>query len=361
MTKIDRVEIVPGQLPLTTPITSALGRYTHVDLVIVRLRTIDGIVGTGFTACLGGAAATAVAAYIEHELRPLILDADVSDPDAVWHGLWSANKARLRGGIGTWGLSAVDVAVWDAAAQSAGQPLVTFLGGEPGAVPVYGSGGWHSLGDTELVAEAEAFHALGITAYKFKTGTERDAERTALLRETLGDDMTLLADANQRFTAAAAITHAAMLADHGVGWLEEPVVSGSLSQLRAVAAASAVPIATGENAYLQWEFEDIAACGVKYLQPDVGRVGGVTAFRRVAAIAEERGVALSSHLWHEISISVLGSSRAAYRCEYAELWPGDVLTRDFTVVDGCIRIPDVPGHGVEFSPAALEWFRGRAK
>ena len=355
---IDRVVAHPLRLPLETPIASALGEYTHVDCVVVRVHTRDGPTGTGLSAGLGGHGGVPMAMYIDAELSPLIIGRDALAPDALWHAMWSPNKPRLRGGLGAWSLSAVDIALWDITAKTAALPLVTLLGGHRRSVPVYGSGGWHTLTDDALIAEAQGFVSRGITAYKYKTGTERDAQRTALLRAELGDDITLLADANQKFNVREAIAHSKMLADFDVAWLEEPVLADTIDDLAAVARRSSVPIAAGENAYFRWEFREILdRRAAAYLQPDIGRVGGVSEFRRVAALADSFNVSLSSHLWHELSISLVGSSPMGYMCEYAELIPPDTLTREFVVNDGRIEIPDVPGHGVEFTEEALQRFR----
>jgi L-alanine-DL-glutamate epimerase-like enolase superfamily enzyme len=355
--KITNVSVMPVQLPLVKPISSALGRYTHVDCVVVRVHTADGPTGTGFSAGLGGEASRAMSPYIDAELTPRIIGQDALSPDALWHMMWAANKPRLRAGIGAWALSAIDIALWDIVAKAAGLPLITLLGGFRRTVPVYGTGGWHTLSDAELIEEAQSFVAQGITAYKYKTGTNRDRARTELLRRELGDDVTLLADANQRFNVRDAIEHSRMLVDYGVAWLEEPVLADTIDDLAEVADNSAVPVAAGENAYFRWEFREIVERrAAAYLQPDVGRVGGVSEFRRVAALADAFSLSLSSHLWHELSISLVGASPVGYMCEYAELIPPGTLTREFPVVDGAIEVPDVAGHGVEFTEDALQRF-----
>jgi L-alanine-DL-glutamate epimerase-like enolase superfamily enzyme len=356
--KIDRVDATPLRLPLARPIASALGTYTHVDCTVVHVHTHDGPTGCGFTACLGGSASSAIVPYIETELAPLAIGESVLAPEALWHRMWGPNKARQRAGIGVWALSALDTAVWDALAKYARLPLHNLLGGYRCDVPVYGSGGWHTLDDEELVAECQAYAARGITAYKYKIGTDRDEARTARLRDAMGDDFVLLADANQKYTVTEAIEVGSMLADHGVAWLEEPVVADSVDDLADVAERSATPTAAGENAYLRWGFREIVEKrAAAFLQPDIGRCGGVTEFRKIGALADASGIALSSHLWHELSISLVGAFSSGWACEYAELIPAGTLTREFDVVDGCIRVPDVPGHGVEFTLDALERFR----
>lgn len=291
-----------------------------------------------------------MAAYLADELVPLILRRDALDPDALWQRLWSPNKARMRAGPGVWALSALDIAIWDIHAKHRGQSLHAVLGGTRRRVPVYGSGGWHDLTDTELVAECEAFASQGIRAYKYKIGSERDEERTRILRSAMGDDFTLLADANQGFSVETAIETSAMLRHFGVGWIEEPVVADSIEDLARVAASSRVPVATGENLYFEWGFRDVCSRrAATYLQPDVARCGGVTEFRKVAALAERNGLHLSSHLWHEPSVSLVGASPSGWAVEYTELLPSGTFTREFPVVDGHLEVPGGTGHGVEFS------------
>ena len=356
-TTIAAVETTALRFPLPTPITTALSTYTHVDATAVTLRTEGGLTGFGITAGLGGMAGVAIKPYIDAELAPLVVGQDALSPARIWERMWSPNKPRMRAGLGVWALSAVDIACWDLVGKAANLPVHRLLGGFTEDVLVYGSGGWHSLDDEALIEECQTFAKQGITAYKYKIGSNRDRERTELLREEMGDDFTLFADANQRFTVTQALETANMLADYGVAWIEEPVLADSTDDLAQVAESSPVPVATGENVYFGWGFREICdRRAAAYLQPDVGRCGGITEFTKVARLAESYNLALSSHLWHELSISLVGSSRAGFMVEYAELIPPDVWTRPFEVVDGEITVPDVPGHGVELTPEAMTRF-----
>lgn len=354
---ISSVEATRLSFPFDDPISSSLQVYTHVDCVLVRLHTEDGPTGIGFHAGMGGAGGAAMVPYIEEELAPLAIGQDALAPEALWARLWGPNKARMRAGLGVWALSAVDIAVWDVVAKQAGLPLHRLLGGHRSRVPVYGSGGWHNLSDAELVAECEAFAELGIEAYKYKVGTDRDRERTSLLRRAMGPDFVLLTDANQRYDVRRAVETSRMLAEYGVEWLEEPVSADSVDDLARVAAVSPVPIAAGENAYFRWGFRELCdRRAAAILQPDVGRCGGVTEFRKVAHLAEAHNLSLSSHLWHELSISLVGASPSGYMAEYARVVPEDALTRPFQVVNGAIDVPEVPGHGVELTDEAVARF-----
>lgn len=356
-TSITAVEATALRFPLPKPISSALGSYTHVDATTVTMRVEGGATGFGMTAALGGSASAALVPYIEAELAPLAMGQDALAPERLAHRLWSANKPRMRAGLGVWALSAVDIACWDLMAKVAGLPLHRLAGGYRQDVPVYGSGGWHSLSDAELVAECKAFADLGIVAYKYKIGTPRDEERTALLRREFGDDMTLFADANQRFTVNEAIEASRMLASFGVAWIEEPVPADSNDDLAAVASAAEVAVAAGENLYFRWGFREVCdRRAAAFLQPDIGRVGGVTEFLKVNHLADAYNLRLTSHLWHELSISLVGAGPAGYMAEYAELIPPDATTQPFDVVDGHITVPDVPGHGFELTADAMTHF-----
>ena len=355
---IQSVEATPIAIPLTKPIASSLGVYSHATGVAVTVRTVDGPDGFGFNLGLGGAPSRALAAYLEDELAPLAVGQDALAVEALWERMWSQNKPRVRAGLGAWALSAIDVAVWDIVGKTAGLPVHTLLGGARTEVPVYGSGGWLSLTDDELVSEAQAFASRGINQYKYKIGTARDEERTALLRRELGDDFTLYADANQRFRVHEAIEAAYMLDGYGVAWLEEPVLADCASDLKAVAEASPVPIATGENVSFRWGFREICEQrGAAYLQPDVVRCGGFTEFRKIADLADAHNLAVTSHLWHELSVSAVGASPAGVLVEFAELIPPDVFTRDFAPVGGVLGVIDVPGHGVEIAPEVIARYR----
>ncbi|MGH8926805.1 MAG: enolase C-terminal domain-like protein [Acidimicrobiia bacterium] len=202
---IATIEAIAMPIPLAKPIASALGHYRHVDCVNVLVHTEQGPTGHGLSLGLGGAASAAIVAYIDAELAPLAIGQDGLAPESLWERLWGPNKARMRGGLGVWALSAIDIACWDIVAKTAGLPLHRLLGGYRNPVPVYGSGGWLNLTDEELVAECEAFAAKGIGAFKFKIGSDRDEERTALLRRAMGDDFVLFADANQRYNVREAV------------------------------------------------------------------------------------------------------------------------------------------------------------
>ena len=364
--EIESVEVVPLRIPLGDSPIHRFGRDAGgprgFGCTAIWVHTKGGPSGFGYCFQTGGGATASVAAFVRDVLAPRATGQDALAPEAVWHSLWRANTSAMRGGIAAWALSALDTACWDIVAKAAGLPLHRVLGGFRSRVPVYGSGGLRDFADSELVEELNSFVAQGITAYKFKigglaatAGQSTDEQRIALLRKEAGDDFTLYADANQAYTPAEAVEVAAMLRHYGVAWFEEPVPADSVDDIVQVASESAVPIAVGENVYFRWGFRELCTRGAAaILQPDVGVCGGVTEFRKVAALAESFNLALCSHLAHEISVSLVGASPAGMTVEYADLLPHDFWARPLEVRDGCLEVPGVPGHGVELAPEARE-------
>jgi L-alanine-DL-glutamate epimerase-like enolase superfamily enzyme len=361
--KIESLEVVPLWIPITsTPSrrfeSDAAGKG-GISCVAVYLHTVDGPSGLGYNFEIASRPSTSLPRLLE-DLAPLVVGQNALAPEALWNRIWSAHKPAMRAGLGVWALSAIDNACWDILAKAAGLPLHALLGGFTTTVPVYGSGGRRGLSDLDLVRECVEYADRGMTAYKFKVGGRdgsdsgsSDEERTALLRKEMGDEFTLYADANQAYNVREAIEVSYMLAKYGIAWFEEPVAADSVADLAAVAAKSAVPIAAGENAYLRWGFRDLCEQhAVSFIQPDIGRCGGVTEFRKVAHLAEAYNIALCSHVAPELSISLVGSSPNGYLVEYLEHAPPDLWSRPFEVTNGTIEIPDVAGHGVDLSPTA---------
>ena len=356
--KVARVLVSVFEVPFERAITSALGTYIASDYIVVELHTSDGVIGYGYSMSLDRRGTKAVVNYINNDLVPLILDQELTPPATLWQKMWSPNKARMRGGIGVHALSAVDTAVWDAAAKTVGLSLHKMLGGYRQEVPVYGSGGWLSMEDHELIDEAQELAIKGITAYKIKIGGDRDKERLRILRKEMGEDFILYVDANQHYDVQGAIIVSEWLAEYNIGWFEEPVLADCPWELEQVASASAVPIAAGENVYFGWGFQDLCARrAVSFLQPDIGRCGGVTEWIKISKLASDNGLKLTSHLLHEVSTSLIGAFSAGFAIEYMNFFSKNPFTEDFSVKKGCITVPDIPGHGVVFSKNARKKFQ----
>ena len=253
-------------------------------------------------------------------------------------------------------LAGLDMAAWDALARAHGLPLVTLLGGAPRAIPAYNSTGLWIRPVDGLADEAEALLAEGFRAIKLRVGRDDFAQDLAAVRavkQRIGDRATLMCDFNQRLTVNEALRRARALDGEGLHWIEEPVRHDDYEGCAAVAAAVATPIQTGENLVDTHEMaRAIALRSLDFVMPDVQRIGGVTGWLRAAALAHAHGIEMSSHLFPEFSVHLLGVTPTCHWLEYMD-WANPVLRQPLTVKDGLARIPDRPGAGIEWDEEAV--------
>jgi mandelate racemase len=248
------------------------------------------------------------------------------------------------------------MAAWDALARAHGLPLVTLLGGAPRAIPAYNSTGLWIRPVDGLADEAEALLAEGFRAIKLRVGRDDFAQDLAAVRavkQRIGDRATLMCDFNQRLTVNEALRRARALDGEGLHWIEEPVRHDDYEGCAAVAAAVTTPIQTGENLVDTHEMaRAIALRSLDFVMPDVQRIGGVTGWLRAAALAHAHGIEMSSHLFPEFSVHLLGVTPTCHWLEYMD-WANPVLRQPLTVKDGLARIPDRPGAGIEWDEEAV--------
>jgi D-galactarolactone cycloisomerase len=265
------------------------------------------------------------------------------------------------------GLSGIDMALWDIRAKAAGWPLYRLLGGAGRPIPAYAGGvslGWQE--PASLVEEARALVEAGFRAVKLRVGDSpaRDLARVAAVQRALGDDVTILVDANTGYSVADARRVMPGFEAHGVGWLEEPFPAHDHRSYAVAATFGRVPLAAGENHYTRFEFtrliEDRA---VTILQPDLSKTGGVTETLRIAALASGWKLPIHPHtsmtgLNMAASIHVLASidNGGYFEADVSRqnLFRDSLTSRPYEIgADGCVRPLEAPGIGVEVDEAFL--------
>lgn len=274
-------------------------------------------------------------------------------------------------------MAGLDTAIWDLRGKVAGKPVVELLGGKPGKLRAYASS---MKRDITPADEAERFVRLrdtyGFDAFKFRVGAEvgrnadewpgRTEEIIPTLRKALGDDITLLADANSCYSPARAIEVGRMLQANGVVHFEEPCPYWELDQTRQVAEALDMAVAGGEqDSDLRIWQRMIDMRAVDIVQPDVCYIGGLARTLRVARMAATAGIPVTPHcanlsLVTLFTMHVLAAIPNAG--DYLELsiegpdyypWQEGLLrTNPYAVVDGKVTISSEPGWGIEIEP---EW------
>jgi mandelate racemase len=341
--------------PIRRPPVSASGAIPTAPLVLFDLETDTGVTGRSYV--FGFAPWTLDA--IAHCARGLfeMVKGDLLAPVDL--------EGKLRGqltlldtpGLVGLALAGLDMAAWDALAVARGVPLVTLLGGAPRAIPAYNSTGLWIQPVAPLADEAEALLAEGFRAVKLRVGRDDFAQDLAAVRavkKRIGDGATLMCDFNQRLTPSEGLRRARALDGEGLYWIEEPLRHDDYEGYARIAAEVATPIQTGEN--LVDTFEMARAIGLRsldFVMPDVQRIGGVTGWLRAAALAHAHGIEMSSHLFPEFSVHLLGVTPTCHWLEYMD-WAAPLLQEPLRVADGVARIPDRPGAGIRWDEAAVK-------
>lgn len=364
-TTLARIECWVLRAPAARPVLAAMGAMTTRPALFVRVTAADGAYGWGEVWCnFPPPGAEHRARLLRAIFAPLAVGLDASQPERVRAALEAKTRTLAiqcgEPGPFAQAIAGIDQACWDLAARRAGAPLWKHLGGTSGRVRVYASG----LGPDAVVETALACRAAGYRAFKLKVGmnTVRDRTNLAALRNALGEGATVMADANQAWSPAEARERIAEFAPLAPHWVEEPIAADEpLEAWRMIAERTGIPLAAGENLRGEAAFEAAIGGGyLRFLQPDVGKWGGISGCRAVAARAVERGLVVCPH-WLAGGIGLAASMHlvaAAGGGGYAEVDANPNPLREdvfpLEVVDGWATLPEAPGLGVEPDLARLE-------
>ena len=357
MARIDHIETGFYRIPLPRPVEDARhGVQAGFEIVTVRIRDADGAEGVGytFTNNRGGAA---IHACMQAEVAPGALGQDANGIEALWQKLWWAMHYGGRGGSQVMALSAFDIALWDLKAVRAGLPLWKLLGGFDASVPAYAGGIDLDLSPDELVAQTEGNIAKGFRAVKMKVGRANLAEDVAKLkamREAFGDAFPIKIDANMKYTVDEAVRAARAFALHQPLWFEEPIDTEDMQGHAIVRRDGGLPVAAGENMRTLQDFRTLIENGVTFPEPDVTNCGGVTAFMKIAHLAEAHGLPVTSHGAHDITVHLLAAIPNRSYLEAHGFGLDSYIAAPLSISDGRAVAPDNPGHGMAFDWTALE-------
>lgn len=361
--KITGVEVDLLRVPPTVQLQDAIQNITTWEWVLVTLTTDTGIRARGWTYTLGMGGA-AIREMIAVYLTPLLIGEDPQNLERLWQRGTAELHAIGMGGATSLAVSAVDIALWDAVGQSAGQPLYRLLGGFRESIPVYASGlNLHLEGDG-LAEQLAAYVAKGYRSVKVKVGRDdiaEDVERVRLAREAIGPHVELLLDANQKWAAGDAVRRIRQLERFDPAWIEEPVDADDLEGMRHIRSRAATPVAAGESLYSRFQFARYFAAGaIDVVQGDISRVGGFTEWLKIAHLASAHNLQMAPHYMTELSVHALcgvHNGRVLEDIEGGTLTELGLLAEPFVVTDGMASPPARAGHGVVFDEDALARYR----
>ena len=352
MARIASVETGHYRIPLSVTLSDSMhGEITAFELITLRVRDADGAEGVGYTYTVGRNGG-AIADILRREVPSLVEGREAEDTEAIWQHVWWGLHYGGRGGPTVLALSALDIALWDLKARRASLPLWRLLGGFDHRVPCYAGGIDLDLSVEALLAQTDDNLRKGFRAIKMKVGRPdlaSDVARVRAMRDHLGQDFPLMADANMKWTVEQAVRAARAFLPFDLVWLEEPIIPDDVAGHARILAAGGVPIAAGENLRTLWDFKNyIAAGALSYPEPDVTNCGGVTAFMKIARLAEAFNLPVTSHGAHDITVHLLAACPNRSYLEAHGFGLDRYIAHPLLLEDGMALAPVRPGHGVGF-------------
>ncbi len=343
-----------------------------ISNVVVQVHTDEGFTGVGNV----GVGSPAAATVIEHHLAPLVLGRDPFDLELLWQTMYRHTLNIGRKGLAVEALSAIDIALWDIVGKATGQPLYNLLGGRTrSAIRAYASQCYAREDLDALGAEARGYVEEGYTALKMRfgygpgdgrRGMLRNRELVATVREAIGPDVELAAEAYMGWDETYAIAMIRMVEDFGLAWVEEPVLPDRIDAYARIRRSVSTPISGGEHEFTLQGFHQLLQAGaVDIVQPDVNRMGGITEARKVWALAEAHGLRVVPHGNQAHNAHLI---MASFSSPLIEVFPDDGVRPGYKLhheffdgepraKGGWVEASDRPGLGLELNHAAIERYR----
>ncbi len=368
MARIGKIDARAVAIPLdsVTSLSSRSIGERHYGLV--EIETDAGVRGIGFC-YVGHRGGRLFELAVDELLAPLLAGRDSTEVELLWAEMYQDALLQGRTGVVMRAISAVDTALWDANARAAGLPLYRYLGAaRSGRVPAYASGGYFLEGKTPamLAEECGAYVRAGFGAVKIKVGRHsdpgREEERVAAVRDAIGPGVLLMLDANNAWPdLPSALPFIRRYEKHDCYFIEEPFSPDDIDSHARLVQATPMLVATGEIEAGRWRFRELLdKRAAQIVQTDACVAGGITEFRRIAAMAAGYGVPLMPHWFHDLHVHLVAATPNA---RFVEFFPDSavlnfrkLISHQLVAEAGQLVLPDRPGLGFDFLPDAVERF-----
>lgn len=354
--RIRDVKVRPVNAPLPEPVRTASGDILTAPLVLLDLRSEDGVVGRSYLRCISQDVLGPLAALTATIGQSIA--GNVTTPTELNRQL--CQRYRLVGiqGLLAMAIAGIDMAAWDALAHANKAPLFKLLDGSSAPIPAYASYGMHDT--ASAVAVSEKAVESGFRGIKLKLGYPDAQDDLAVLkavRSAVGDTIDLMIDYNQSLSVPEAIVRARLLADMDLLWIEEPTLAEDFAGYARIADESGAALQIGEN---WWGPSDVsksaAADASRYAMFDAMKIGGVSGWLRAAEIAAAHGLPVSSHAFAEISGHLLAATPNPHWLEFLDT-AAPVLQEAVRIENGCRVFSEQPGTDILWDESAVKAYQ----
>ncbi len=348
---IKELRIYRAVSKLTKPIADATHDISEIAFYVLEAETGAGVVGQGYLLSFHYSPNAIEGALKDLKKFVEERDYEICQTQDIQMDYESESEYFGIVGLQRWALATLNVALWDAYAKTLGQPIWKLLGCHTRRIPVYGSGGWISYSEKELIDEVSDYKKRGFQAVKIKVGhadINCDIERLTKVREAVGNDLNIMMDANQGMDVPSAVKLVNAVEHLNIHWFEEPIANTDFEGYATIHSKTRVSLAMGEREYSTVALRElIGRRALDLWQPDIIRLGGVEEWRNSAALANAYNIPVLPHYYKDYDVPLLATVRNPYGAESFD-WIDGIIDHPMVIEDGYAKLREGAGWGFNF-------------